>query len=162
MSETPTYTIYQPEGDAPRPGDSIECRVIGAIQTPYKRMEDCPSRHNKREYLPCTIRLAPEYAPGLVGLKAGERALVLYWLHQARRDMVRLPARASVREKPVGVFSTRSPPRPNPIAAAVVEILAAREDELDVVGLDCLDGTPLLDIKRVRFYEGSEAAGGLS
>ena len=113
-------------------------------------MEDCPSRHNKREYLPCTIRLAPEYAPGLVGLKAGGRALVLYWLHLARRDMVQLPARAGVRDKPVGVFSMRTPPRPNPIAAAVVEILAAREDELDVVGLDCLDGTPLLDIKRAR------------
>ncbi len=52
MSDTPIYTIYQPEGDAPRPGDTIECRVIGAIRTPYKRMEDCPSRHNKLEYLP--------------------------------------------------------------------------------------------------------------
>ena len=162
MSESPRYTIYRPEGDAPQPGDSIECRAIGAIRTPYRRMEDCPSRHNKREYLPCTIRLAPEYAPGLVGLKAGGRALVLYWLHLARRDMVQLPARAGVRDKPVGVFSMRTPPRPNPIAASVVEILAVRDDELDVVGLDCLDGTPLLDIKRARFYEGSEAAGGLS
>ena len=69
---------------------------------------------------------------------------------------------AGVRDEPVGVFSMRTPPRPNPIAAAVVEILAVREDELDVVGLDCLDGTPLLDIKRARFYEGSRAAGGLS
>ena len=150
MSENPAYTIYQPERDAPRPGDSIECRIIGTIRTPYERMEDCPSRHNRREYLPCTIQLAPEYAPGLVGLKAGDLALVLYWLHLARRDMVQLPARAGVRDKPVGVFSLRTPPRPNPIAAAVVEILAAREDELDVVGLDCLDGTPLLDIKRAR------------
>ncbi len=162
MSEPPTNTIYQPESDAPQPGDSIECRVIGSIATPYKRLEDCPSRHNKREYLPCTIRLAPEFAPGLVGLGAGDRALVLYWLHLARRDMVQLPARAGFRDKPIGVFSLRTPPRPNPIAAAVVEILAARKDELDVVGLDCLDGTPLLDIKRARFYEGSVAAGGLS
>ena len=162
MSETPIYTIYQPEGDAPQPGNSIECRVIGTIRTPYKRMEDCPSRHNKRDYLSCTIRLAREYAPGLVGLQAGGRALVLYWLHLARRDMVQLPARPGVRDKPVGVFSMRTPPRPNPIAAAVVDILAAREDELDVVGLDCLDGTPLLDIKRARFYEGSKAVGGLS
>jgi tRNA-Thr(GGU) m(6)t(6)A37 methyltransferase TsaA len=162
MSIPATYTIYQSENEAPQPGDTIECRVIGTIQTPYKRMEDCPSRHNKRDFLPCTIRLAPEYAPGLVGLEAGGRALVLYWLHQARRDMVELPAREGVRDKPVGVFSLRTPPRPNPIAAAIVEILAAREGELDVVGLDCLDGTPLLDIKRARFYEGSDAAGGLS
>ena len=150
MSKTPAYTIYQPESDAPQPGESVECRVIGTIGTPYKRMEDCPSRHNKGEYLPCTIRLAPDYAPGLVGLAAGGRALVLYWLHLARRDMVQLPARAGVRDRPVGVFSMRTPPRPNPIAATVVEILDVREDELDVVGLDCLDGTPLLDIKRGR------------
>jgi tRNA-Thr(GGU) m(6)t(6)A37 methyltransferase TsaA len=162
MSEAPIDAIYQPEGDTPQPGGSIQCRVIGTIRTPYKRMEDCPSRHNKRDYLHCTIRLAPEYTPGLVGLEAGGRALVLYWLHLARRDMVQLPARAGVRDKPVGVFSLRTPPRPNPIAAAVVKILAVREDELDVVGLDCLDGTPLLDIKRARFYEGSDAAGGLS
>lgn len=160
MSETPIPTIYRPEGEAPRPGDSIACRVIGTIRTPYKRMEDCPSRHNKREYLPCTIQLAPEDAPGLVGLAAGGRALVLYWLHLARRDMVQLPVRAGVRDKPVGVFSMRTPPRPNPIAASVVEILAVREGELDVVGLDCLDGTALLDIKRAKFYEGGEAAGG--
>ena len=150
MSEKPAYTIYQPEADAPEPGDTIECRVIGSIRTPYKRMEDCPSRHSKREYLPCTIHLAPEYAPALVGLKAGGRALVLYWLHLARRDMIELPARPGVRDKPVGVFSLRTPPRPNPIAATTVDILAVREDELDVVGLDCLDGTPLLDIKRGR------------
>lgn len=150
MPEESTYTIYVPDAAALQPGDSIECRVIGTIQTPYKRMEDCPSRHNKRERLPCTIRLAPEYAPGLLGLEAGGRALVLYWLHLARRDMVQLPARAGVRDKPVGVFSLRTPSRPNPIAAAVVDILAVRDDELDVVGLDCLDGTPLLDIKRGR------------
>ncbi len=157
MSENPTCTIYQPEGAAPQPGESIECRVIGAIQTPYRRMEECPSRHNKRDYLPCTVRLAPEYAGGLVGMQAGDRALVLYWLHLARRDMVQLPARAGVRDKPVGVFSMRTPPRPNPIAVSVVDILAVREGELDVVGLDCLDGTPLLDIKRARPNEGSQA-----
>lgn len=162
MPVSPAYTIYHAAGDAPQPGDSIECRIIGTIRTPYKRMEDCPSRHSKREFLPCAIRLAPEYAPGLVGLKAGGRVLVLYWLHLARRDMVQLPARAGVRDEPVGVFSLRTPPRPNPIAAAIVEIVNAREDELDVIGLDCLDGTPLLDIKRARFYEGSEVAGGLS
>jgi len=78
------------------------------------------------------------------------KALVLYWLHLARRDMVQLPVRAGVRDKPVGVFSLRTPPRPNPIAASVVEILAVRDGELDVLGLDCLDGTPLLDLKRGR------------
>ena len=55
-----------------------------------------------------------------------------------------------VREVPAGVFSLRTPPRPNPIAVQEVEILAVRDGEMDVVGLDCLDGTPLLDIKRTK------------
>ena len=65
---------------------------------------------------------------------------MLYWLDLARRDMVQLCIRAGVRDKPIGVFSMRTPVRPNPIAAAVVKIITACEDELDVVGLDCLDG----------------------
>ena len=156
MPDENTYTIYLPEQAPPQPGETITCTMLGTSHTPYKSMSDCPSRHNKSEYLPCTIKMAPDYAPALAGLKAGGRVLVLYWFHQARRDMVELPVREGVREKPVGVFSTRTPPRPNPIAAAVVDILAVRDDELEVVGLDCLDGTPLLDIKRERAAKKAE------
>jgi hypothetical protein len=77
MSETSTSTIYLPEDDAPKPGALIECRIIGTIRTPYKRMEDRPSRHNSHEHLLCTIRIAPEYATGLIGLESGSRTLVL-------------------------------------------------------------------------------------
>lgn len=150
MPQAPAWTIYRPEAELPRPGDVVECRVIGAIETPYKTMEDCPSRHNGNDYLPCTIRLTEEAAPGLAGFKAGDRALVLYWLHQARRDLVQLPVREGVRDRPLGVFTTRTPPRPNPLAASVVEILEVRDGALEVKGLDCLNGTPLLDIKRAR------------
>ena len=150
MSSSPAYTIYEDTNKAPAPGDSVECRIIGTIHTPYKSMDQCPSRHDDNPYLPCTIKLAPDYAAGIKGLKEDGRALVLYWLHQARRDMVELPAREGVRDKPVGVFSIRTPPRPNPIAASDVDILSVGEGELEVTGLDCLDGTPLLDIKRSR------------
>jgi tRNA-Thr(GGU) m(6)t(6)A37 methyltransferase TsaA len=143
------YTVYT-EDDAPQPGEAVSCTVIGTVETPYKRMQDCPNRHNKAEFLPCTIRLAPQFAPGLDGLAAGGKALILYWFHRARRDMVQLPVREGVRDVPAGVFSLRPPPRPNPIAAQEVEILAVRDGEMDVVGLDCLDGTPLLDIKRTK------------
>lgn len=140
------------EAGAPKPGEEISCTVIGTIETPYRRLEDCPNRHNGKPYEPCTVRLAPDYAPGLKGLEAGDRALVLYWLHLARRDMAELPVREGVRDAPVGVFSLRTPVRPNPIAAAVVEILEAQGDALVVTGLDCLDGTPLLDLKRAKLY----------
>ena len=124
--------------------------MIGTVETPCKRMENCPNRHNKAEFLPCTICLAPQFAPGLDGLAADGKALILYWFHRARRDMVQLPVREGVREVPAGVFSLRTPPRPNPIAAQEVEILAVRDGEMDVIGLDCLDGTPLLVIKRTK------------
>ena len=147
MSKTPEPPIYTPETAPPQPGDTVACHIIGIIETPYKRLEDCPSRHADNAHLPCTIRLSLDFAAGLIGLNAGERAFVLYWFHRARRDMVQLPMRAGVRDTPVGVFSTRTPPRPNPIAAADVDILSVRDTEIEVVGLDCLDGTPLLDIK---------------
>ena len=149
MADSPTYTVYT-DDDAPKAGDNLSCTVIGTIATPYKRMEDCPNRHNSQEFLPCMIHLAPEFAPGLAGFEPGQKALVLYWLHRARRNMVQLPVREGVRDKPVGVFSLRTPPRPNPIAAQNVDILAVCDGGLEVVGLDCLDGTPLLDIKRTK------------
>ncbi len=149
MSDGKPYTVYT-EDDAPQAGDSVSCTVIGTIETPYKRMEDCANRHNKQEFLPCTLRLAPEFAPGLAGLEPGGKVLVLYWFHRARRDMTQLPVREGVRDKPAGVFSLRTPPRPNPIAAQTVDILDVRDGVLEVVGLDCLDGTPLLDIKRTK------------
>ena len=147
---------------APAPGDTVACTIIGTVATPYKRLGDCPNRHNGKPFEPCTIRLAPGYAPGLDGLQAGDRILVLYWLHEARRDMVQLPVREGVRDAPVGVFSLRTPIRPNPIAAQVVPVLAVRGAEIDVFGLDCLDGTPLLDLKRAKLYDDGAGGQGLS
>lgn len=63
---------------------------------------------------------------------------------------MQLQVRDGVRDVPAGVFSLRTPPRLNPIAAQEVDILAVRDGEMDIVGLDCLDGTPLLDIKRTK------------
>ena len=150
MNKNSVTTVYKPVVAPPEPGTTVPCQIIGTIDSPYKRLKDCPSRHNDKQHLTCTIRVAPDFAPGLVGLKAGRRAFILYWFHLARRDMVQLPERAGVRDAPVGVFSLRTPPRPNPIAAADVDILAVRNTEIDVLGLDCLNGTPLLDIKNSR------------
>ena len=80
--------------------------------------------------------------------------LVLYWLDKARRDWLRRPARPDRKE--VGVFALRRPNRPNPVAAIVVPIVQVRDSEVDVRGLDCLDGTPLLDIKRAIFFDGGD------
>ena len=160
--DTDSYTIYIPEIPAEVCGDIVECKVIGNIQTPYKSMDQCPSRHNQNELQPCQISLCPEFSGGIVGISVGDQLLILYWLHLAKRDMVQLPERPGGRTKPIGVFSTRTPPRPNPIAAAIVEVLDTHAFGLKVIGLDCLDGTPLLDIKKARFYRQSSTDAGLS
>ena len=71
--------------------------------------------------------------------------LVLYWMDKARRDLVVQSPRHYAEER--GTFALRSPVRPNPIAASVVRLVSIDGTTLSVVGLDCLDGTPLLDIK---------------
>jgi tRNA-Thr(GGU) m(6)t(6)A37 methyltransferase TsaA len=71
--------------------------------------------------------------------------VVLYWMHEARRDLVlQAPHHYSERR---GTFALRSPVRPNPIAVSVARLVGIEGNKLSVVGLDCLDGTPLLDIK---------------
>jgi tRNA-Thr(GGU) m(6)t(6)A37 methyltransferase TsaA len=129
---------------------TVECTVIGTIRTPYKRLSDCPKTIHANPAV-CSLVLDPEYADGLLGLEHESHVLVLYWLDQARRDWLRRPARADREE--LGVFALRTPNRPNPIAATVVPIVRVKGNHVEVRGLDCLDDTPLLDIKRAIFFD---------
>jgi tRNA (adenine37-N6)-methyltransferase len=81
----------------------------------------------------------------LAGLEQYERIEVLYWLHLSRRDLV-LQSPANDRSAR-GTFSLRSPARPNPIGTAIVQLVGIEGGTVMVRGLDCLDGTPLLDLK---------------
>ena len=138
---------------------TAEIVFIGTIRTPYKRLQDCPRTVHDNPAL-CTLVLDPEYADGLFGLERESHVMVLYWLDQARRDWLRRPARAATADRPAreeaGVFALRAPMRPNPIAAMVVRIVAVRGNEVDVLGLDCLDGTPLVDIKCAVFFQSGD------
>ncbi|WP_321363306.1 tRNA (N6-threonylcarbamoyladenosine(37)-N6)-methyltransferase TrmO [uncultured Celeribacter sp.] len=117
---------------------------IGRIHTPYKTLADCPSApHAGQE---ARIELHPAFAPGLKGLNASE-VDVLYWFDRAARDVLQ-----SVRPHDgvhCGVFAMRSPHRPNPIALSRVTVLSVDETGLTVSGMDCLDGTVLVDLKPV-------------
>lgn len=76
------------------------------------------------------------------------RIQVLYWMHRARRDLVvQAPFRTG---RTTGSFALRSPVRPNPIASSVIDLVRIEGITLHVRGLDCLDGTPLLDLKPER------------
>ncbi len=117
---------------------------IGRIRTPWTRREDCP-RNARESDAVCTIEVDGRWAEALAGVETCSHLLVLYWMDKARRDLViQAPLHY---DAPRGTFALRSPVRPNPIAASVVRLLERKGSTLAVVGLDCLDGTPLVDIK---------------
>lgn len=122
---------------------------IGVISSPWKVRADCPKnlRQARERGKTAIIKLENAFRAGLSGLEEYSHAIVLYWMHEARRDLIVQAPRH--RPKPTGVFSLRSPVRPNPVALAVVRILkvdpAAGTVAIDAI--DCLDGTPVLDIK---------------
>ncbi len=117
---------------------------IGRIRTPWQRREDCPKNARQSDAV-CTVELDQRWAEGLTGLESVSHVLLLYWMDQARRDLlVQSPRHYTERR---GTFALRSPARPNPIAASVARLVRIEGNTLSVVGLDCLDNTPLLDIK---------------
>ena len=117
---------------------------IGRIRTPYKTLEDCPKNVDPEGPL-CELVIDTNFAEGLLGLTQGQDILVLYWFDGVDRNITSHPSRKYGGQR--GVFAMRTPVRPNPIAAAVVSIETIDGNRLFVKGLDCLDGTPLLDIK---------------
>jgi tRNA-Thr(GGU) m(6)t(6)A37 methyltransferase TsaA len=126
-------------------------RFIGRVRTPWQTLEECP-RNVSPEGPSCSLEIEPAFVEGLRGLRAGDRILVLYWLDRAERETLLHQRRDS---GPVcGVFALRSPHRPNPIGAAIVRIEAVAGRCVRVSALDCLDGTPLLDIKPALRGEG--------
>jgi tRNA-Thr(GGU) m(6)t(6)A37 methyltransferase TsaA len=117
---------------------------IGGIRTPWTRREECPKNSRESEAV-CTIEVDRRYAAALAGVESCSQLLVLYWMDRARRDLVLQVPRHYGEQR--GTFALRSPARPNPIAASVATLLRVEGNVLSVVGLDCLDGTPLIDIK---------------
>lgn len=123
---------------------AAELKFIGKIRTPYRSVKECPS-HVDAEGPACQLVLDDAYRDGLKGLLPGQNILVLYWFENVNRAlMVQTPRRGGDKR---GVFALRSPHRPNPIAASIVTIESIKEGRVAVRGMDCLDGTPLLDIK---------------
>lgn len=91
-----------------------------------------------------------DHALGLAGFAVGDDLLVLTWLHLARRDVLSVHPRGNRDSPQRGVFTTRSPDRPNPIGLHRVQIVAIDGSRLRVRGLEAIDGTPIVDLKPVR------------
>ena len=118
---------------------------IGRLRTPWSERRECPRGGDPHEGPLCTIEIAPPFRAALAGIERHEFLQVLYWMHRARRDLATQAPHGAATSP--GTFSLRSPIRPNPIASSVVKLVEVHPDRLVVRGLDCVDGTPLIDLK---------------
>ena len=117
---------------------------IGRIRTPWTDRLACP-RQGRLDGPVCRIEVAEPWAAGLAGLSGYDKVEVLYWLDRSRRDLVLQSPRSDGTTR--GVFSLRSPVRPNPIGTSLAALVGIEGGTVLVRGLDCLDGTPLVDLK---------------
>jgi tRNA-Thr(GGU) m(6)t(6)A37 methyltransferase TsaA len=117
---------------------------IGRIHTPWKERKDCPKNARESDAV-CTVALDTRFRDGLKDVATCSHLVLLYWMDRSPRNLVlQVPGHYGTQH---GTFALRSPARPNPIAMSVVKLTGIEGSMLSVVGLDCLDGTPLLDIK---------------
>ena len=130
------------------PGDAPVV-FIGHLETPWRTRADCPRnlRQARERGGGAVIELAPDWRAGLKDIEAHTHIVVLYWMDEARRDLIVQTPRH--RETPAGVFAIRSPVRPNPIGLAVVRLLAVDHatGRLAIDAIDARSGTPVIDIK---------------
>jgi len=124
-------------------------KIIGHIHSSLKSLEDCPLQEN--ENAPeATIQILPAFTEGIRDIKPGQNILLLTWLHKADRSVISCYPRNNREAPHIGVFSTRSPDRPNPIGMHTAKVLSVSANGLIAVsGLEVIDQTPLLDIKPV-------------
>ncbi len=128
----------------PPPATDAGLVFIGRIHTPWRSRLETP-RQGRLDGPVCRIEVFALWMQALDGLARYARLEVIYWLHLSRRDLVRQsPANDGTA---VGTFALRSPVRPNPIGTSIVQLVGVEDATVLVRGLDCLDGTPLLDLK---------------
>ena len=128
--------------------DGYVVRAVGRVESPLTDPEAAPKQGD--EGAPdCTVVFTPEVAEALRDVAPGTELILLTWLDRARRDVLSVHPRGDVTRPSTGVFSTRSPHRPNPIGLHRVTVLAVDGTRLRVRGLEALDGTPVLDAKPV-------------
>ncbi|WP_031518130.1 tRNA (N6-threonylcarbamoyladenosine(37)-N6)-methyltransferase TrmO [Streptomyces sp. NRRL F-5123] len=123
---------------------------IGRVESPLVAREDAP-RQGDEGAPDAWLVLRPDVAEGLRGLLPGTEVLVLTWLDRADRGRLVVHPRGDPARAPQGVFTTRSPDRPNPVGLHRVLVTAIEPapdgPRLRVTGLEALDGTPVVDIK---------------
>lgn len=124
----------------------INMTPIGVLHCGLKSTAETPAFYDESTESG-VIEIFPSYGEAMTGLEAGQKIVVLFWLHKARRDLFKVYPRGDKSRGLRGVFTTRSPMRPNPIALSELTVLKVEGNRVEVSGLDVIDGTPVLDIK---------------
>lgn len=122
-------------------------QVIGVVHGDIADRDDAPKNYDISDRKG-VLEIDPAFLDGLDGIVAGQTIVVLFWLDRADRTVLKVYPRGDRSRGLHGVFATRSPDRPNPIAISEVRVLAVHDNCLEVSGLDILDGTPIVDIKK--------------
>lgn len=125
-----------------------ELRPIGVIQSALTNRTGAP-RQGSEGAPDAWLDIYPWAVPGLEGVAAGDKIIVITWLHQARRDTFRVRPRSDPRNPITGVFATRSPDRPNPLGLHAVTVREVESTRLRIGPIEAIDGTPVVDIKPV-------------
>jgi tRNA-Thr(GGU) m(6)t(6)A37 methyltransferase TsaA len=128
----------------PPPPNDAGLVFIGRIHTPWTTRLETP-RQGRLDGPVCRIEIFDPWVPALQGLETYTDIEVIYWLHRSRRDLTLQSPKNDGTAR--GTFSLRSPVRPNPIATSMVRLVGIQANIVTVRGLDCLSGTPLLDLK---------------
>jgi tRNA-Thr(GGU) m(6)t(6)A37 methyltransferase TsaA len=127
---------------------TLDLRPIGRVESPLRERREAP-RQGDEGAPPACLVFDPALGRALQDLRVGDEMLVLTWLDRAQRDVLTTHPRDDPRRPRLGVFSTRSPDRPNPIGLHRVTILSIDGRRVQVADLEALDGTPVLDLKPV-------------
>lgn len=122
----------------------MQLKQIGVIHSPYKTKELAPSQGRMKNDI-SEIEIFPKYQEGLKDIETATHLFVLFWCDRTEKSP--LIVKTPWDSVPHGVFATRSPARPNPIALDIVELVERKGNNLIVRGMDALDNSPLLDIK---------------
>ena len=126
--------------------DPIQLRAIATVESTLTDLACAPMQGH--EGAPdAWLVFEPDVVEGLDGLRVGDEVIVLTWLHRSARDVLRVHPRGNPVNPMQGVFSTRSPVRPNPIGVHRVRILAIDGARVQVSDLEALDATPVVDVK---------------
>jgi tRNA-Thr(GGU) m(6)t(6)A37 methyltransferase TsaA len=127
---------------------TLALQPIGYIESTLRAVQGAP-RQGSEGAPDAWLEVSPPFAKGLLGIEAGEDAIIVTWLHRADRGVLETQPRNDPKLPLAGVFATRSPDRPNPLGLHRVTVREISGTRLRIGPIEAIDGTPVVDIKPV-------------